>query len=164
MLQDKFFWDILQYLEYIRCHCSVAQSCLTPCNSMDCSTPGFLSFTISWSLHTRMPTELIMLSNHLILWHALLLLPSIFASISSGSFSMKQTIPGDSLSNSSKEVCLRSKRGARIYMTFFCWGEKRANHKNWHLKLTILALFYVCENAKQSGVIEIVPYICILTT
>ena len=25
--------------------CSVAQSCLTLCNPMDCSTPGFLSFT-----------------------------------------------------------------------------------------------------------------------
>ena len=29
------------------CCCSVAQSCLTLCNSMDCSMPGFRSFTIS---------------------------------------------------------------------------------------------------------------------
>ena len=30
--------------------CSAAQSCLTPRNPMDYSTPGFLSFTGSWSL------------------------------------------------------------------------------------------------------------------
>ena len=40
-----------------------------------------LSFTISWSLHRLMPTELVMPSNHLILCHPLLLLPSIFPSI-----------------------------------------------------------------------------------
>ena len=34
---------------------------------MDCSTPGFPSFTISWSLLKLMPIELVMLSNHLIL-------------------------------------------------------------------------------------------------
>ena len=48
---------------------------------MDSSTPGFLSFTISWSLLKLMSTELMMPSNHLILCHPLLLLPSIFSSI-----------------------------------------------------------------------------------
>ena len=48
---------------------------------MDSSTPGFLSFTISWSLLKLMSTELMMPSNHLILYHPLLLLPSIFSSI-----------------------------------------------------------------------------------
>jgi len=32
------------------CCCSVTQSCLILCDPMDCSTPGFWSFTISWSL------------------------------------------------------------------------------------------------------------------
>ena len=32
-----------------RC-CSVVQSCLTLCNPMNCSMPGFLSITNSWSL------------------------------------------------------------------------------------------------------------------
>ena len=32
------------------CCCSLTQSCLTLCDPMDCSTPSFLSFTISWSL------------------------------------------------------------------------------------------------------------------
>ena len=40
-----------------------------------------LSFTISWSLLQFMSTELVMLSNHLILCHHLLLLPSLFPSI-----------------------------------------------------------------------------------
>ena len=47
--------------------CSVAKSCPTLCNPMDCSTPGFPSFTISWSLLKLMSIELVMLSNHLIL-------------------------------------------------------------------------------------------------
>ena len=50
---------------------------LTP---MDCSTPGLRSFTVSQSLPKFMFTALVMLSNHLILWHPLLL-PSILPSI-----------------------------------------------------------------------------------
>ena len=42
---------------------------------------GSLSFTISWSLLKLMSIESVMLSNHLILCHPLLLLPSIFPSI-----------------------------------------------------------------------------------
>ena len=47
--------------------CSVSQSCLTLCNSMDCSTPGF-------SVHHQLPlklmsTESVMPPNHLILCH-----------------------------------------------------------------------------------------------
>ena len=40
-----------------------------------------LSFAISWSLLKFMSIELVMLSNHLIFCHPLLLLPSIFPSI-----------------------------------------------------------------------------------
>ena len=40
-----------------------------------------LSITNSWSLPKLMSIELVMPSNHLILCHALLLLPSIFLSI-----------------------------------------------------------------------------------
>ena len=40
-----------------------------------------LSLAGSWSLLKFMPTELMMLSNHLILSHPLLLLPSVFPSI-----------------------------------------------------------------------------------
>ena len=40
-----------------------------------------LSFTVSQSLLKIMPIELVMLSNHLILWHPLLLFSLIFPSI-----------------------------------------------------------------------------------
>ena len=60
---------------------SVAQSCLSLCDSMDCSTPGSLSVTNSQSLLRLMSIELVMPSNHLILCHHLLLPSSIFPSI-----------------------------------------------------------------------------------
>ena len=63
---------------------SVAQSCLTLCNPMDCSTN-------SRSLLKLNSTELVMPSNHLILCHPLLLLPSIFPSIRV--FSNESTLP-----------------------------------------------------------------------
>ena len=48
---------------------------------MDHSMPGFLSVTDSWGLLKLISTESMMPSNHFILCHALLLLPSIFPSI-----------------------------------------------------------------------------------
>ena len=50
-------------------------------NRMDYNTPGSPSFTISWSLLRFMAVESVMLSDHLILCHPLLLLPSIFPNI-----------------------------------------------------------------------------------
>ena len=66
---------------------SVSQSCLTLCNPMDCSTPGFpvhpqlLYITNSRSLLKLVSITSVMPSNHLILSHPLLLLPSIFPRI-----------------------------------------------------------------------------------
>ena len=61
---------------------SVIQLCLTICDPMDCSMPGFLSFTISWSLLKLMSMESVMPPNHhLILCCLLLLPPSIFPGI-----------------------------------------------------------------------------------
>ena len=48
---------------------------------MNYSTPGFLSFTISQNSLKLMSSELVMVSNHLILCYPLLLPPSIFTSI-----------------------------------------------------------------------------------
>ena len=62
----------------------LAQSCPTLCDPMDCSRPGFPVL-----YHLPEPTQLhVMTSNHLILCHPLLLLPSIFSA--SGSFLMSQ--------------------------------------------------------------------------
>ena len=60
---------------------SVTQSCLTLCNAMNCSTPVSLSITNSRSSHKLMSIELVMPSNHLILCHPVVLLPSISPSI-----------------------------------------------------------------------------------
>ena len=63
------------------CCCSVAQSSLTLCDPMDCSTPASLPFTLSQSLLKLMSTKSVMPFNQLILCHPFLLLPSIFPSI-----------------------------------------------------------------------------------
>ena len=60
---------------------SVAQSCLTLCNPMDCVYQASLSITNSQSLLKLMSIELVMPSYHLILCRPLLLLSSIFADI-----------------------------------------------------------------------------------
>ena len=57
---------------------SHVQFCVTPWTA---ACQASLSFTISWSLLRLMSIKLIMLSNHLILCHPLLLLPSVFPSI-----------------------------------------------------------------------------------
>ena len=51
------------------------------CDPMVCSMPAFLSITDYQSLLKLMSTESVMSSNHLILCHPILLLPSIFPSI-----------------------------------------------------------------------------------
>ena len=61
--------------------CSVAQLCPALWDPMDCNMPGYLPFTISWSLLRLMSIDSVMPFNHLIFSHPLLLLPSIFPSI-----------------------------------------------------------------------------------
>ena len=60
---------------------SVAQSCPTVCDPMDCSTPGFPVLHYLLEFLKLMSTELVMPSNHPILCHPLLFPPSIFPSI-----------------------------------------------------------------------------------
>ena len=63
------------------CCCSVAKSCSSLCHPMDCSTPGS---SVLHSLPEFAQThvlESMIASNHLVLCHSLLLLPSIFLSI-----------------------------------------------------------------------------------
>ena len=60
---------------------SVAQSCLTLCDHMNCSTPGFPVHHQLPRLAQIMPIKSVMPFNHLILCCSLLLLPSIFPSI-----------------------------------------------------------------------------------
>ena len=60
---------------------SVAQSCPTLCDPMTAARQASLSITNSLSLLKLMSIELVMPSNHHILCHPLLFLPSIFPSI-----------------------------------------------------------------------------------
>ena len=60
---------------------SVVQSCPTLCNPMREARQASLSITNSWSSPKPMSIESMMPSNHLILCHPLLLLPSAFPSI-----------------------------------------------------------------------------------
>ena len=60
---------------------SIAWSCPTLCDPMDCSTPSFPVHHQSQSLLKLMSIKLVMPSHHLILCYPLLLLPSIFPSI-----------------------------------------------------------------------------------
>ena len=61
--------------------CSVAKSCPSLCDPKDLARQASFSFTISQSLLKLMSIESVIPSNHLILSHPLLLLPSIFPSI-----------------------------------------------------------------------------------
>ena len=60
---------------------SVAQSCPNLCDPMNRSTPGFSVHPQLTELPKLMSIESMMPSNHLILCHPLLLLPSVFPSI-----------------------------------------------------------------------------------
>ena len=57
---------------------SHVQLFVTPWNA---AFQASLSFTTSWTLHRLMSSKLVMSSNHLILYHPIFLLPSIFPSI-----------------------------------------------------------------------------------
>ena len=78
-----FFWLFLVFraLGSFEEFSSVAQSCPTLCDSMYHSMPGLPVHHQPWILPKLMFIELVMPSNHLILCHPLLLLPSIFPRI-----------------------------------------------------------------------------------
>ena len=83
LILNNIFLLLNSLFSSVRCCCfhSVAKSCAILGDPMDCSRPGFPSFTISLSLLKLMSIELVMPPNHLILCHLLLLLSSIFPSI-----------------------------------------------------------------------------------
>ena len=58
------------------------QSCPTLCDPMNCSKPGLPVMTSTRSLLKFMSIESVLPSNNLVLCHPLLILPSIFPSIS----------------------------------------------------------------------------------
>ena len=81
-LPDLYVDNFLTLLYVCLCYCSATQLCPTLCDSTDCRTPGFLVLHHLWSLLKLMCIKSVMPSNHLILFHPLFLLPSIFPRIS----------------------------------------------------------------------------------
>ena len=75
------FTNELALLNYSIYCCSVAKLCPTFCDPMNCSTPDFPAFTISWSLLKLLFTGSLMPSNHLILCSPLFLVYSTWTSI-----------------------------------------------------------------------------------
>ena len=83
------FWGFFSQILF-PCCCSVTQLCPTLREPMDCSTPGFpvLHYLPEFfQTHVHWVND----TNHLILCHPLLLLPSIFPA--SGSFPISQFFP-----------------------------------------------------------------------
>ena len=76
-----FFIIISNVSSSMLCCCSVTKSWPTFCDPMDSAHQASLSFTVSWSLLKLISIKSVMPSNHLILYHHLLLLLSIFPSI-----------------------------------------------------------------------------------
>ena len=85
-----YVYDIFHLLEF-QITCNSYASCCSCCSvpssvqlfviPLMAACQASLSFTITWSLLKFTSIETVMLSNHLILFCALLLLPSIFPSI-----------------------------------------------------------------------------------
>ena len=102
------------------CCCSITQSCPTLCDPLDCSTPGFpvLHYLLEFA-QTRVHCVM-MPSNHLILCHPLLLLPSVLLSIDVGD----RWAPGPGswcLSNGAKLKFLSAARQEQCLFPFFHW-------------------------------------------
>ena len=70
---------MVKYLDC--CCCSVTQTCPTLWTPQTAADQASLSLTVSRSLPKFMTIASVMPSRHLILWHPLLLLPSVFPSI-----------------------------------------------------------------------------------
>ena len=81
-------------------------SCVPLCDPMHCSMPGSPYFTVSWSLLRFTFIESVMLCNHLILCHRLLLLSSIFSSIRVFFNKSALCIQGPKYWNFSFSICL----------------------------------------------------------
>ena len=84
----------------------VAKSCLTLGNPMDCNTPGFSVLHHLPEVAQTHATESVMPSNHLILCHPRLLLPSIFPSIRVFSNESVLCIGGQSIGASASATVL----------------------------------------------------------
>ena len=105
----QLYWGRIGVIEFFKVFCccyAVTKSCPTLCNPTDYSRPSSSVSTISQSLLKFMSVALVMPSNHLILCHSFLLLPSIFPSIRVFSMSLLCASCGQSTGASVSESVL----------------------------------------------------------
>ena len=109
---------------------------------MDCSMPGF-PVLLYWSLLKFMSIELVMLSNHLILSHSVLLLPSVFPSIRVFLHQVAKVL----------ELQLQHQSLQWIFRVDFFWdwfdllvsqGTLKSLLQHHSVKASILALSFLC--------------------
>ena len=106
---------------------------------------AFLSLTISWSLLKLISIESVMPSNHLMLCHLLLLLPSIFPSIRISSNELAVCIRWPKYWSSSISPCNEYLRSISFRID---WFDLRAvqgtlkNHLQHHINSSALSLLY----------------------
>ena len=98
---NKFVW-----VKNIYCLLFISKSCLILCDPMDCSTPGFRGLHYLLEFTQIHAIRLVMLSDHLILGHPLLLLPSVFPSNRVFSTSQLFTSGGQSFGTSASASIL----------------------------------------------------------
>ena len=135
---------------------------------------AFLSFTISQSLLKLMPIESVVPSNHLILCHPLLLLPSIFPSINismswffaSGSQSIGTSASAPILPmNQSPRVsfCLNCTSTVAVIMwwsiTYILFGLISETKLQYHYNLLSFDLFHITHYSVAVGVEYTAPFL-----
>ena len=126
-----------QYCNKFSYCCSVAKSNLALCDPLNCGTQAPLSFTISQSVLRFMSLESVMLSNHLILCHLLLLLPSIF--------------PSNRIFSNESVLCIK-------WPKYWSFNFASVLPKN---SIKTLKMVYV-KKKKKEGVVYICECVCVL--
>ena len=144
---EEVFWESLRQ--------QGDQTCPTLFNHMDCNTLGFLPrlYFISLSLLKFMSIELMIQSNHLIVCHPLLLLPSIFPSIwvfynkstrvSASALLLSMNIQGWLPLGWTSWISLQSKGLSRVFSNTTIWkhqffGAQLSLWSNSHIRTWLL--------------------------
>ena len=133
------------------CYCSVAQSCLTLCNPIDCTCQASLSSTISQNLLKFMSIESVMPSNCLVLCHPLLLLLRRSSSITQVMPKCHPTGPdkrGQKPRNASRQQLI----GTPASSPHPRWGEWSCQHPHFS-PVTLISDFWPLEPWKNTSLL-----------
>ena len=147
------FWEI--------CLCSVTKLCLTLCDLMDCSTPGFPVFHCLLEFVQTLSTESVTPCNHLILCCPFLLLPSVFPSVGWKRCTMwelwvkfylgqnEDCSPGNNISDS-LDILLQRDGGERSVYMWFWWSRENMQPSTYFCRSFLLVLLKLLLVARNS--------------